>query len=340
MFTGCTESGCDKSMRQQHVVEGLTMGTTYQIAYIYPKYIITRNTVDSLLRTFNQSLSTYIDSSLISQINRTHVADSFFEIDRYFYGVFKLSREVYEATGGAFDPSVMPLVHFWGFGSEVASAPDTSKLDSLHQLVGLHLFSAREENGTYYLKKTHPYAQLDFNAVAQGYACDVVAALLESKNINDYMIEIGGEVLCKGLNRRNQWWQIGIEKPENTPTAFRELQAVVQLKNAALATSGNYRKYREWGGKRYGHSINPLTGYPEVNMTLSVSVITSSCGRADAYATAFMVLGHEQAYKLAENMNDLEAYFVFTDADGQVNTMYTSGLKYQLLELPKNQIKQ
>jgi thiamine biosynthesis lipoprotein len=327
-------SGCGQSQQKQiFTIEGTTMGTTYKISYVAGEEEVIKADIDSLLNLFNLSLSTYIDSSSISKINRTYKADSLFEIDKSFYEVFRISEKVHRATDEAFDPSVMPLVHFWGFGVRKNLEQDTSKLDSLRQLVGLGTFGAVAFDGKYFIKKSNPYAQLDFNAVAQGYASDVVADYFEAKDITDYMIEIGGEVRCNGSNNRNTTWTIGIDKPENSDAQTRQLKATVLLNNASLATSGNYRKFLKQEGKKYGHTINPKTGFPEVNTTLSVSVVTRYCGYADAYATAFMVMGHEKAFEFAERDTSIEAYFIYSDEKGNMLTKETSGLKNVLKEL-------
>jgi len=309
------------------------MGTTYKISYIADNEKVKQQDIDSILNAVNLSLSTYIDSSSISKINKTYKADSLFEIDKSFYEVFRISENVHRATDGAFDPSVMPLVHFWGFGVRKNLEQDTTQLDSLRQLVGLGNFAAITFNERYYIKKSNPYAQLDFNAVAQGYASDVMADYFETKDITDYMIEIGGEVRCNGKNLRNTVWNIGIDKPENSNAQTRQLKATVLLDNASLATSGNYRKFLKQEGKKYGHTINPKTGFPEVNTTLSVSVITRYCGYADAYATAFMVMGHEKAFEFAERDTSIEAYFIYSDEQGNMLTKETSGLKNILKEM-------
>jgi FAD:protein FMN transferase len=329
LFLGCQSS----YQKKLFTIEGPTMGTTYKISYVIAEEKIKQHDIDSLLNHFNLSLSTYIDSSSISIINKTFVADSLFEIDKNFYEVFHISEKVYRATDGAFDPSVMPLVHFWGFGVRKNLDKDTKQLDSLRQLVGLNTFKAIEVEGKYFIKKSKPYAQLDFNAVAQGYASDVMADYFESKGIYNYMIEIGGEVRCNGKNLRDKIWNIGIDKPENTNAQTRELKATVLLENKSLATSGNYRKYLQQEGKKYGHTINPKTGFPEVNTTLSVSVISRYCGDADAYATAFMVMGYEKAFAFAEKDSMIEAYFIYSDEQGNMHTRGTSGLSKILKEL-------
>jgi FAD:protein FMN transferase len=319
--------------KKQFTIEGNTQGTTYKISYVAEKEMVSKAAVDSLLVAFSNSLSTYIDSSLISSINKTAVADSLLAIDKFFFEVFKISEEVYKKSDGAFDPSVMPLVHFWGFGIRKNLDRDTTQLDSLRQLVGLQNFSIKSEAGTYWLSKKNKYAQLDFNAVAQGYSVDVMSEFLEANGIKNYMAEIGGEVRCNGKNARDSFWNIGIDLPAESDAATRKLKATVALNNQSLATSGNYRKYLDQQGQKYGHTINPLTGYPEMNTTLSASVITKSCGHADAYATAFMVMGWEKALQIAEEDPAIEAYFIYSDRDGKMLTATTTGLKEQLKEL-------
>ena len=169
--------------------------------------------------------------------------------------------------------------------------------------------------------------------MAQGYSVDVLAEFLEANSIKNYMAEIGGEVRCKGKNARDVYWNIGIDLPVASGAEDRKLKATVSLNNQALATSGNYRKYLDQQGQKYGHTINPLTGYPEVNTTLSASVITKSGGYADAYATAFMVMGWEKALQIAEADTTIEAYFIYSDAKGNMLTKMTSGLKNQLKEI-------
>lgn len=322
-----------QTTKKTFTIEGNTQGTTYKVSYIADKEMVSKTAVDSLLVAFSNSLSTYIDSSLISTINKTTVADSFLQIDKFFFEVFKISEEVYEKSEKLFDPSVMPLVHFWGFGVRKNLERDTTQLDSLRQLVGLQNFSIKNENENYWLSKKNKYAQLDFNAVAQGYSVDVLAEFLEANGIKNYMTEIGGEVRCKGKNARDTFWNIGIDLPTESDATTRKLKATVSLNNQSLATSGNYRKYLDQEGQKYGHTINPLTGYPEVNTTLSASVITKSCGYADAYATAFMVMGWEKALKIAEADAEIEAYFIYSDKTGNMLTTSTSGLKDVLKEL-------
>lgn len=321
-----------QTIKKTFTIEGNTQGTTYKVSYIADKEMVSKTSVDSLLVAFSNSLSTYIDSSLISTINKTTIADSFLPIDKFFYDVFTISSEVNKKSEGVFDPSVMPLVHFWGFGVRKNLDRDTTQLDSLRQLVGLQNFSIKNEANTYWLSKKNKYAQLDFNAVAQGYSVDVLAEFLEANGIKNYMAEIGGEVRCNGKNARDTFWNIGIDLPVASDAEDRKLKATVALNNQSLATSGNYRKFLDQQGQKYGHTINPLTGYPEVNTTLSASVITKSCGHADAYATAFMVMGWEKALKIAEAEADMEAYFIYSDASGNMLTVSTSGLKDVLKE--------
>jgi thiamine biosynthesis lipoprotein len=326
---------CDQpqAAKKTFTIEGNTQGTTYKVSYIAEKEMVNKASVDSLLVAFSNSLSTYIDSSIISLTNKTAVADSFLAIDKFFFEVFKISEAVHNKSEKLFDPSVMPLVHFWGFGVRKNLDRDTTQLDSLRSLIGFQNFSIKNEDGKYWLSKKKKNSQLDFNAVAQGYSVDVLAEFLEANGIKNYMAEIGGEVRCKGKNARDVYWNIGIDLPVASGAEDRKLKATVSLNNQALATSGNYRKYLDQQGQKYGHTINPLTGYPEVNTTLSASVITKSGGYADAYATAFMVMGWEKALQIAEADTTIEAYFIYSDAKGNMLTKMTSGLKNQLKEI-------
>ncbi len=324
---------CESSedTKKSHTIEGATQGTTYKITYLSEKRVVSKSTIDEVFEQFSFSLSTYIDTSLISRIN--HSQDTLFEIDEYFYEVFRISEEIFLLADGAFNPAVMPLVHFWGFGVRKNLDRDTTLLDSLRKLVSFESFSVFEADKKYFLRKSIGLAQLDFNAVAQGYSADVIGFFLEQNKITNYMVEVGGEVRCRGINPKGEFWNIGIDRPVASEAHNRKLKAIISLDNHSLATSGNYRKFREQEGMKYGHTINPATGYPEVNNTLSVTVITSDCAKADALATAFMVMGYEKAYEWATNADDVEAYFIYSDSAGNMLNKQTEGLNKWLREL-------
>jgi FAD:protein FMN transferase len=309
---------------------GPTMGSTYSIKYVTEpdKAVSYQTAVDSILEAFNQSLSTYRPDSEISQLNKGHAIA--FKLP-YFYPVLKKAQEVYKVSGGAFDPTVGPLVNAWGFGTgKERKAPSQARIDSLLQLVSFDSISFDEQS----VRKAKENIYLDFNAIAPGYAADVLGNFLESKGISDYMIEIGGEVLCKGKNAEGKYWTIGINNPEYEQKGGDMLQAIVQMNNRALATSGNYRNYYEQDGKKYAHTIDPKTGYPVQHSLLSVTVFAKDCISADAYATVFMVLGQEKALELIKNQKDLDAFFVTAGTNGQLQTYTTEGIKPYIENIP------
>jgi len=298
---------------------GETMGTYYNIIYLHPEGSNYKSAIDSLLVEWNKSLSTYISDSEISQFNRN---ESFIFNSPYFYPVLLKSKQVYEDTNGAFDPTVMPLVNAWGFGPEENEMPDSSRIKELKKLVGFNkiLFDLKE------VKKSIPGISLDFSAIAKGYGVDVVGELLERKGIENYLVDIGGEIKVKGLNDRGTPWTTGIEDP-SVDVFDRKIKAVIEVTDKGIATSGNYRNFYVKDGKKYAHTISPYTGYPVEHSMLSATVIASDCMTADAYATAFMVLGIEEAVPIIKDHPEMDAYFIFSDNEGTINTFMTDGFK-------------
>ncbi len=302
---------------------GPTMGSTYAIKYITSpdKAVNYQVQVDSILEKFNESLSTYRPDSEISQFNNGHAVA--FRLP-FFYPVLKKAQEVYTISGGAFDPTVGPLVNAWGFGTgKERKAPSQARIDSLKNFIGFDKIAFDEQS----VQKQQEGVYMDFNAIAPGYAADVLGKFLEDKGIVDYMIEVGGEVLCKGKNKEGKYWTIGINNPEHEQKGGDELQAIVQMNNRALATSGNYRNYYEQDGKKYAHTIDPKTGYPVQHSLLSASVFAKDCMSADAYATVFMVVGREKAVELLSSIKDLDAFLVYADEKGNIQTYTTEGIK-------------
>lgn len=275
--------------------------------------------IDQVLVALNQSLSTYIPDSEISRLNSQGQLD--FE-SPYFLPVLETSQRIFSKTGGAFDPSIGPLVQAWGFGpKKSASSLDTEAIDSLRLIIG---FSKVQFDAQTITVPTN--FQLDFSAIAKGYAVDLVAELLEKNGIANYMVEIGGEVRCKGVNEKGKTWTLGIEDP-TVQKHERRLFAVTRLKNRALATSGNYRNYYKKDGRIYAHIIDPRTGYNAMHNLLSVSVFAPDCMTSDAYATAFMVLGIEKSYTIAEDDNELDALFIYQNEAGELAVLVTDGIK-------------
>jgi thiamine biosynthesis lipoprotein len=236
--------------------------------------------------------------------------------------------EVSEKTDGAFDITVGPLVYAWGFGLSNRIKMDQHIVDSLLAFVGYHKVKLENDK----LIKTDPRIRIDYNAIAQGYAVDVVAAFFDSKGIQSYLIDIGGEVLARRTKPDGEKWNVAIEMPTKKADDERSIQAVVSLQDMAISTSGSYRKFYEENGVRYSHTINPATGYPVKHSTLSVSVLANDCMTADAYATAFMVMGVEKGKEFLQRHPNLEVYFIYTAPDGSMKTYYTSGFDKLLIK--------
>ncbi|MTI32058.1 FAD:protein FMN transferase [Xanthovirga aplysinae] len=298
-------------------LNGQTMGTFYSIKYISKGGINYQASIDSLLKVFNQSLSTYIPESEISQFNR----GSEFQFDLpFFYPVLQATQEIYENTEGAFDPTIMPLVRAWGFGPGERIELDSAEVDSLRELIDFKHIQFDNKQ----VRKDLKNVELDFSSIAKGYGVDVVADYLKDQSIQDLMVNIGGEVVCKGLGPTGKIWRIGIDVPK---TGNEEVKAVVELKDRAIATSGNYRNFYIKDGVKYAHTISPFTGYPVTHSLLSASVFAKDCMSSDAYATAFMVLGMEKSIEILDKHPDLDAYLIYSDREGNLQTYVTEGIK-------------
>lgn len=301
---------------------GPTQGTMFNITYCSDTNYNAE--IDSLLQAFCRSLSNYDSTSLISRINRNEI-DTLDALSEEFFNV---SKEVWANTDGIFDVTVAPIVNAWGFGwkRHETHIPDSTEIDSLLQHVGMDKLEIT--NGR--ILKHDPDIQIITNAIAQGMSVDYISNFLKSKGINNFLVEIGGEIYCSGKNAQGRDWNIGVDKPiEGTGYEYRENQIVIHLSDMAVNTSGNYRKFIEDGGKKFGHSINPTTGYPAENEMISATVVYPDCIRADAYATAFMVMGAEKAMKIVESIDGMEAYFIVHE-DGETKTVESSGfMKYE-----------
>lgn len=310
----------DNPQLQMVEISGMTMGTIgYSVKYFNEDGVNFADEIDSLLKVWNLSLSTYIPESEISRFNEG--SDCFvFESD-YFLPVLKASQEVFENSNGAFDPTVGPLVNAWGFGPDKSMVPDSIVVDSLLQLVGFANITYNENK----VCKQNSGMKLDFSAVAKGYAVDVVAEFLEDKGIENLLVEIGGELVCKGTKNDNKPWRTAIEDP-SVEVYKRKILAVVELQDRAVATSGNYRNYYVRDGVKYVHTIDPSTGYSISHTLLSVSVFADNCMLADAYATAFMVLGVEKSKSVLDKNKSLDAYLIFSEENGDIGTYVTEGI--------------
>jgi len=305
-------------------VTGTTMGKiVYNVTYLDEKKRDLKPGIDSVLIAFNESLSTYIPDSEISKFNkRTNGLSP----TKMFERVFLKSQEIYRTTDGAFDPTISPLINAWGFGFKKAEKGKIA-VDSLLQFVGFDKYLKYSDNK---ITKSKTGIMLDFSAIAKGYAVDIVGEYLVSEGIKDYAVEIGGEVRCQGKNNAGRTWLFGVKDPQykekNRSSAF----AAIYLDNKGMATSGNYENFYVKDGKKYAHTIDPKTGYPVEHSLLSASVLANDCMTADAYATAFMVMGLEKAKKILETQTDLEAFLIYADAEGKLQSFTTEGAKKYL----------
>ena len=302
--------------------EGTIFGTLYHVKYLYSNDL--KADIEAELQKVDASLSMFNPASTISKINKGETD----ETDEMLSEVLRLSFTVNKATDGAFDPTVAPLVNAWGFGFKSGEMPNSSQVDSLLSLVGL--FHIQLQDGK--LIKDNPLSILDFSAIAKGYGVDRAADVLRGKGIKNFMVEIGGEVVTEGVNEKREAWRIGINKPDDDSTSINtELQDIIALSGKAIATSGNYRNYYIKDGRKIAHTINPKTGYPAQQDILSSTVMAPSCAEADAFATAFMVLGLEGAKQVLQRQSQLDAYFIYTDNQGEYQTWCTQGFK-QLIQ--------
>jgi len=297
---------------------GETQGTYYAITYYADDNDNLQPSIDSLLHRFDSTASTYKPNSIISRFNSN---DTSARADKMFTIIFQKAMEVSEKTNGAFDITVGPLVYAWGFGLSNRIKMEPYKIDSILKFVGFRKAMLDKDK----LVKTDPRIRIDFNAIAQGYAVDVVAAFLDSKGIQSYLIDIGGEVLARRTKPGGEKWIVAIEMPTKNAEDKRTIQAIVSLQDMAISTSGSYRKFYEENGKRYSHEIDPATGYPVKHSTLSASVVAKDCMTADAYATAFMVMGVEKGKEYLKKHPKIDAYFIYSGPDGSMQTYYTKG---------------
>lgn len=318
-------------------VEGKTMGTYYRVTYADSLNRDFGLEIDELLKEINMEISTYIDTSTISKFNR---ASDFIDLgirydgkapvtkNRHFWACYWKGLEMYQKSGGAFDPTVMPLVNYWGFGyteHRAVTKVDSTVVDSLKMLVGLD--KVRLEKGAQSLLwKSQPGVELDFSGLGQGYGVDAIAEFLEGWGIPHYLVDIGGEQRGKGMSPRGTPWRIGISIP-SSEAPKEEIMTSFPLENLSVNTSGNYRNYYDVDGAKYGHTINPKTGYPERSALLSATIFAKECLHADALATTCMVLGPEKGMALIEQLPEVEAFFIIGTADGKMETKYTPGLK-------------
>ncbi|PZX57985.1 FAD:protein FMN transferase [Algoriphagus chordae] len=307
------------SVAGKMILSGKTMGTTYNITYLDEESRDLQTSIDSLLEVFNESLSTYIPDSELSQFNLDDTLD--FKLP-YLLPVLEASKKVYDNTNGAFDPTVGPLVNIWGFGPGGPELKDSVDIKNLLKTVGFDKIAFDQNQ----LRKKVQGIYLDFSAIAKGYGSDVVADYLKNKGISNYLVEIGGELVAKGQNEKGELWKVGVNRPEVSANASA-LLGIIALKDKGMATSGNYRNFYVRDSVKISHTINPATGYPVNHTLLSATVVADNCMMADAYATAMMVMGKDEAISLDEKLDEIEVFLIYDDGNGGFKTFASESLK-------------
>jgi thiamine biosynthesis lipoprotein len=315
---------CNKKQNNYTHIEGFTQGTTFSITYYDSLNRDFRPQIDSILNRIDQSMSIYNASSLISQIN-SNQTDS---IDNLLKEVINASFDIYRKSEGAFDITVGPVIRAIGFGPDKTQGIDSAKIRSLQHLIGMDKISVEGNR----LIKKDSLIQIDVNAIAQGYTVDVIADFFKRKSVQNYLVEVGGEIVANGISPRGKEWIIGIDKPIKSALPGENIQVKVTMSSGfGLATSGNYRKFIEVDGQKYSHTINPKTGFPELNSLLSATVIAPNATIADGLATAFMVKGLEWAKAFVEKEKDIDVYLIYSTPDGKYEVWMNKGLEKRII---------
>ena len=297
---------------------GMVFGTVYHITYQSSKSL--QKDIEAELAKVDASLSPFNERSIITAVNENRDT----VVNKMFSDVFARAMKISDSTNGAFDITVAPLVNAWGFGFKGGVMPSRHQVDSLKALVGYHKVSLT--NGR--VSKTDPRIMLDCSSIAKGYGCDVVAKFLSAKGIDNYMVEIGGEIVTRGISEKRLPWKIGVTKPtDDSLNVNQEIQTIINVTDKAMATSGNYRNFYYKNGRKYAHTIDPSTGYPVQHNILSSTVIADDCATADAYATAFMVMGLDKAKTILSRHPELMAYFILASDDGTNKVWFSPSMK-------------
>lgn len=296
--------------------QGMVFGTFYKITYQHDKNL--QKEIEAQLKSVNDALSMFDKKSIITAVNNNEPV----KLNDMFVNVFKLAQSISEDTDGAFDITVAPLVNAWGFGYKSGALPSQQDIDSIRAFVG----NQKVKLSGMRIQKEDARLTLDCSAIAKGYGTDVVARYFLREGIKNFMVEIGGEIVTHGVNPKRQQWSIGIEKPVEDSLAMKsELQTVLKVDDIAMATSGNYRNFYYKDGKKYAHTIDPKTGFPVQHNILSATVLAKQCAVADAYATAFMVMGLEKSKEVLARHKDLKAYLIYDD-NGKYGIWKSPGL--------------
>lgn len=302
-----------------HFQEGPVYGSTYHITYEYKPSVTLEKDINRILERINVSMSNYDPGSTLSRINRN---DTSARLDEDLKRVLEVGRIVSVQSDGAFDMTVAPIVNAWGFGFTAREMVTQSMIDSMLEFTGYQKIRIEGDR----LIKDDPRIMIDPNGITPGYVADLISEYFESVGIKNYLVEIGGELRCRGKNRQGNSWRVGVDKPlENS--LERQIQQIFHLDHISVATSGNYRSFYEENGVKYSHTIDPKTGYPARSNLLSATVFTDLCIYADAYATVFMVVGLEKAKEFCMQMPDIQAYFIYSDTDDSIKTWQSPGVQ-------------
>ena len=301
------------------VLQGLAQGSYYAVTYYDEQNRKFQREIDSIFHAVDMSVNLWVDSSIISKVNRNEEV----ALDSIFIDNFNIAQEAARLSDGYFDPTISPIVAAWGFSYKSGDSLTPQLIDSLRQLVDYR--NIRIENGK--VVKGNPAMTLDFNAIAQGYTSDLIARFLESRGVKNFLVDTGGEIMARGEKPDGKPWIVGIEKPAENMDSERIVQTRIALRDKGLVTSGSTRKYVERNGKRYSHCINPKTGYPVEHQLLSVTVMADNSVWADALASICMVMGMEQSLPLIQGMDGVEAYYIFVNDQNELETFATEGFR-------------
>lgn len=305
-------------------LQGLAQGSYYAITYYDEQERNFQHEIDSIFHAVDMSVNLWVDSSVISKVNRNEEV----VLDDIFIDNFNIAQEAAKLSDGYFDPTISPIVAAWGFSYKHGDSITPQLIDSLKQLVDYR--KVHIENGK--VIKDNPSIQLDFNAIAQGYTSDMIASFLESRGIKDYLVDTGGEIMARGGKPNGQPWIVGIEKPADNWDSEQIVQTRIALRDKGLVTSGSTRKYVERNGKRYSHCIDPKTGYPVEHQLLSATVLAENSVWADALASICMVMGLEKSLEIINALDGVEAYYIFANEKNELETYATEGFKMSLVD--------
>ena len=316
-------AACEKQPNKI-VLQGLAQGSYYAVTYFDKQKRNLQHEIDSIFHAIDLSVNLWVDSSIISKVNRNEEVT----LDSIFIDNFNMAQKAAKLSDGYFDPTISPIVAAWGFSHKKGDSINPQLIDSLKSLVDYNKIHI--ENGK--VVKENPSMQLDFNAIAQGYTSDMIANLLEKRGIKNYLVDTGGEIMARGKKPNGDPWIVGIEKSAANYNSERIVQTRITLQDKGLVTSGSTRKYVERNGKRYSHCIDPKTGYPVEHNVLSATVLAENSVWADALASICMVMGMEKSLPIIESMDGVEAYYIFVNDKNELETFATEGFKKLIVE--------